>query len=56
MTRRDMDHFIRRLRRDGFEANVGGGGHRRITHPDIPGPIFAATTPELSESAAEPAS
>ena len=24
MTRRDMDHFIRRLRRDGFEANVGG--------------------------------
>jgi hypothetical protein len=45
MTRREMDGFIRQLRRDGFTAEVTGGGHWRLTHPGLLAPVFAAATP-----------
>jgi hypothetical protein len=45
VTRRDMDHFIRQLRREGFTATVTGKSHWRVTHPDMTAPVFAAGSP-----------
>jgi hypothetical protein len=45
MTHREMNAFVRRLRRDGFTASVTGRTHWRISHPDLESPVFAAGTP-----------
>jgi hypothetical protein len=48
MTSRDMNHLIRQLRREGFTATVTGKSHWRITHPDMPNPVYAAGTPSCA--------
>jgi hypothetical protein len=45
MTHREMDQFIRQLRRERFTATITGGSHWRITRPDMAAPVFAASTP-----------
>lgn len=45
MTHREMDAFIRQLRRDRFTTTVTGSCHWRITRPDMTAPVFAAATP-----------
>ena len=42
---REAQKFFRDLRRQGFETAKTNGGHVRISHPDLSGPVFAPSTP-----------
>jgi predicted RNA binding protein YcfA (HicA-like mRNA interferase family) len=35
----------RQLERQGFQARKAPGGHWRLEHPDMDGPVFAPDTP-----------
>lgn len=37
--------FLRRARRDGWQASPTRGGHIRLEHPDAAGPVIAPSTP-----------
>lgn len=37
--------FLRRARRDGWQASPTRGGHVRLEHPDAAGPVIAPSTP-----------
>jgi predicted RNA binding protein YcfA (HicA-like mRNA interferase family) len=40
-----MNELRRRLRKDGYTLSKTNGGHLRVTHPDMDGPVFAPLTP-----------
>lgn len=40
-----MKEVRRDLQRRGFSITKTRGGHWRIEHPDMPGPVFAPDTP-----------
>lgn len=40
-----MKEVRRQLERDGFITSKTRGGHWRIEHQDMPGPVFAPDTP-----------
>ena len=40
-----MKEVRRQLERQGFKARKTPGGHWRIEHPDMDGPVFAPDTP-----------
>ncbi len=40
-----MKEVRRQLEREGFITSKTRGGHWRIEHPDMPGPVFAPDTP-----------
>jgi hypothetical protein len=42
---KDLNGFVRQLRRGGFAVSRTGGSHWRITRPDLACPVFAASTP-----------
>lgn len=46
MSRRiEAEKLWRQLRRQGFAVERTHGGHMRITHPRMTGPVFASSTP-----------
>jgi len=40
-----MTEYRRDLERSGFSTTLTRGGHIRISHPHMNGPVFAASTP-----------
>jgi len=40
-----MKALLRQLERQGFCASKTRGGHWRLEHPDLNGPVFAPDTP-----------
>ncbi len=44
-SRSDAQEVRRALIKQGFTATKTGGGHWRITHPRMSGPVFTSDTP-----------
>jgi hypothetical protein len=40
-----VSKFMRELQAGGFTMTATGKGHWKITHPDMEGPVYAASSP-----------
>lgn len=40
-----MRSLVKELEQEGYSVVRSNGGHLRITHPDLTGPVFTSSTP-----------
>lgn len=46
----DRRKLIRGLEAEGYTVDYTGGGHFRITHPQMGGPVFTGSSPSCPRS------
>jgi predicted RNA binding protein YcfA (HicA-like mRNA interferase family) len=47
-----VNKMIRELKAEGFVVQITKGCHMKITHPEMDGPVFCATSPSCKRASA----